>query len=84
VVAAEDMPRVPEEPSVPKSLGGLLPHLSEGVSSAEADESLSALAERAQETTDDINERADVAAQLMDDESDPLSTASAVAEDHEA
>lgn len=84
VVAAEDMPRVPEEPSVPKSLGGLLPHLSEGVSSAEADESLSALAERAQETTDDINERADVAAQLMDDESDPLSTASTVAEDHEA
>ena len=83
-VAAEDMPRVPEEPSVPKSLGGLLPHLSEGVSSAEADESLSALAERAQETTDDINERADVAAQLMDEESDPLSTASTVAEDHEA
>lgn len=84
VVAAEDMPRVPEEPSVPKSLGGLLPHLSEGVSSAEADESLSALAGRAQETTDDINERADVAAQLMDDESDPPSTASTVAEDHEA
>lgn len=68
VAAAEEMPRVPDEPSVPKSLGGLLPHLAEGATEATQDGGLGALAERALETTEDINERAEVAAQLLDDE----------------
>lgn len=68
VAAAEEMPRVPDEPSVPKSLGGLLPHLAEAATEATQDGGLGALAERALETTEDINERAEVAAQLLDDE----------------
>lgn len=70
VAAAEEMPRVPDEPSVPKSLGGLLPHMVEGVTEATDESGLGALAERALETTEDINERAEVAAQLLDDEAD--------------
>ena len=70
VAAAEEMPRVPDEPSVPKSLGGLLPHMVEGVTEATDEGGLGALAERALETTEDINERAEVAAQLLDDEPD--------------
>lgn len=70
VAAAEEMPRVPDEPSVPKSLGGLLPHMAEDVTEATEEGGLGALAERALETTEDINERAEVAAQLLDDEPD--------------
>ncbi|MEK9650618.1 MAG: chromosome segregation protein SMC [Poseidonia sp.] len=70
VAAAEEMPRVPDEPSVPKSLGGLVPHMAEGVMESTDESGLGALAERALETTEDINERAEVAAQLLDDEAD--------------
>jgi chromosome segregation protein len=70
VAAAEEMPRVPDEPAVPKSLGGLVPHMAEGVTEATEEGGLGALAERALETTEDINERAEVAAQLLDDEPD--------------
>ena len=60
----EGMPRVPEELDVPQSLGGLLPHLSP----TQNNESLGGLAERAAELTEDIEERAEVANQLIEEE----------------
>lgn len=71
VVAAEEMPRVPEELAVPKSLGGLLPHLSTEENDGEP-AGLGGLVERTQETSEDIDERAVVAAQVMDAEDEPL------------
>ena len=65
VAAAEDMPQVPDELPVPKSLGGLLPHLSSDEDS-DSEPRLEGLLERAQETTEDINERAEIASQLME------------------
>ena len=75
VLATEDMPRVPDELTVPQSLGGLLPHLS-----TPEEPALGGLFERTQEATDDINERAEVANQLMDDESADESTDEATIE----
>ena len=60
----EGMPRVPEELDVPQSLGGVLPHLSP----TQNNESLGGLAERAAELTEDIEERAEVANQLIEEE----------------
>ncbi len=71
VVAAEEMPRVPEELAVPKSLGGLLPHLSTEENDGDP-AGLGGLVERTQETSEDIDERAVVAAQVMDAEDEPL------------
>jgi hypothetical protein len=65
VAAAEDMPQVPDELPVPKSLGGLLPHLSSD-EDTDSEPRLEGLLERAQETTEDINERAEIASQLME------------------
>jgi chromosome segregation protein len=65
VAAAEDMPQVPEALAVPKSLGGLLPHLSSDEQAGE-ETPLEGLMERTQETTEDINERAEIATQLME------------------
>ncbi len=67
VAAAEDMPQVPDELDVPRSLGGLLPHLQSSEGELEAP-SLGNLMERTQETTEDINERAEVAAQVIEAE----------------
>jgi len=65
VAAAEDMPAVPDPLSVPKSLGGLLSHMHEEVGE---DASLGGLVERTQELTEDINERAEVASKIAEDE----------------
>ena len=65
VAAAEDMPRVPDEPSVPKSLGGLLPHL-EATEATEEQGGLDSLIERTQETSEDIEERSEVASQVLE------------------
>ena len=65
VAAAEDMPTVPDPLSVPKSLGGLLSHMHEEVGE---DASLGGLVERTQELTEDINERAEVASKIAEDE----------------
>jgi chromosome segregation protein len=70
VAAAEDMPRVPEEPGVPKSLGGLLPHL-EGAEATEEQGGLDSLIERTQETSEDIEERSEVAAQVLEIDEPP-------------
>ena len=69
VAAAEDMPQVPDELDVPRSLGGLLPHLQSSEGEQEAP-SLGNLMERTQETTEDINERAEVAAQVIEAEAE--------------
>jgi len=69
VAAAEDMPQVPDELDVPRSLGGLLPQLQSSENEEEAP-SLGNLMERTQETTEDINERAEVAAQVLEAEDD--------------
>ena len=68
VAAAEDMPEVPEPMAVPRSLGGLLPHMQANAPepSSEAEGSLGGLLERTTEMTEDINERADVAARVAD------------------
>ena len=68
VAAAEDLPEVPEPMAVPRSLGGLLPHMQVNAPepSSEAESSLGGLLERTTEMTEDINERADVAARVAD------------------
>ena len=68
VAAAEDMPEGPEPMAVPRSLGGLLPHMQANAPepSSEAEGSLGGLLERTTEMTEDINERADVAARVAD------------------
>ncbi|DAC47670.1 MAG TPA: chromosome segregation protein SMC [Candidatus Poseidoniales archaeon] len=65
VAAAEDMPTVPDPLSVPKSLGGLLSHMHED---AAAEAPLGGLMERTQELTEDINERAEVASKIAEEE----------------
>ena len=87
VAAAEDMPEVPEPMAVPRSLGGLLPHMQASVPepSSEAEGSLGGLLERTTEMTEDINERADVAARVADVEENEqgLSEVETVAESEE-
>ena len=65
VAAAEDMPTVPDPLATPKSLGGLLAHMHD---EAEEEASLGGLMERTQELTEDINERAEVAAKIAEEE----------------
>jgi chromosome segregation protein len=67
VAAAEDMPLVPDEIPVPKSLGGLVPHLATQTQEEDVQPQLGGLLERTLETTEDINERAEVASQLLED-----------------
>jgi chromosome segregation protein len=65
VTAAEDMPVVPDALEVPKSLGGLLAHMhDDGEKQALPESSMGGLMERTQEFTEDINERAQVAAKV--------------------
>lgn len=65
VAAAQDMPEVPEPVDVPKSLGGLLAHMRD---EAPSEASMGGLMERTQELTEDINERAEVAAKVAENE----------------
>ena len=62
--ASQDMPTVPEPFGAPKSLGGLLPHLAP----THNDGALAGLVERTAETNEDIEERAEVVAQLTSSE----------------
>ncbi len=88
VAAAEDMPVVPDAMAVPKSLGGLLMHMHDDGDEAPPQEStMGGLMERTQEFTEDITERAEVAAKVaqasenQDDE--PLNVAETSAESEE-
>jgi len=77
--AAADMPSVPDEPDVPQSLGGLLPHMT----SPDQDEepTISGLAERAAELSEDIAERSEVARKLLADEQESAEEQSVELED---
>ena len=77
VAAAEDMPTVPDPLSVPKSLGGLLSHMHQD---AAAEAPLGGLMERTQELTEDINERAEVASKIAEEENGQGSNAVEVPE----
>ena len=68
VILADEMPRVPGELPVPKSLGGLVPHLQESDEVEEA--ALDGLIERTAELSEDIAERADLVEQLNESDVD--------------
>ena len=69
VLLNENMPKVPDAPPVPKSLGGLLPHLY-AEQQEDSHDSMGRLIERTHDTTEDIEERQHVAHALLheDDE----------------
>jgi chromosome segregation protein len=62
--AVEGMPLVPGEPEVPQSLGGLVPHMAAAPAPA-VEPTMSGLAERAAELTEDIAERSEVAHKIL-------------------
>ena len=62
-VIAENMPEVPEALPVPKSLGGLLKHMAED--ETEPSDGFSAIVERAEELTEDINERREIVSEIL-------------------
>ena len=65
-----DMPEVPEPLPAPKILGGLLKHINDQESEAEeeSENAFASLAERAEELTEDIQERQDIVSQLLEDD----------------
>ena len=63
-VIAEEMPEVPEALPAPKSLGGLLKHIDEDEEESE-DTGFSALSERADELSEDIEERQQIVSELL-------------------
>ena len=66
-VIAEEMPEVPDALPAPKSLGGLLDHIEEE-SEVSEETGFSALTERADELTEDIEERKKIVSELLDDQ----------------
>ena len=64
-----DMPEVPEPLQPPKSLGGLLRHI-DNDSDEEESTGLTALAERAEDLAEDIQERQSIVNQLLDEETE--------------
>ncbi|MDG1553168.1 MAG: chromosome segregation protein SMC [Candidatus Poseidonia sp.] len=67
--AVEGMPLVPDEPEVPQSLGGLVPHMSPAPAPV-VEPTMSGLAERAAELTEDIAERSEVAHKILAEDAD--------------
>ena len=65
-VIAGEMPEVPDALPAPKSLGGLLDHIGDEVQSAES--GFEALSERAEELTDEIEERQKIVSELLAEE----------------
>ncbi len=63
-----EMPEVPEPLPAPKSLGGLLKHIDDGEDENET--GFSSLAERAEELSEDIQERQNIVAALLNEELD--------------
>ncbi len=63
------MPLVPDEPEVPQSLGGLVPHMSPAPAPV-VEPTMSGLAERAAELTEDIAERSEVAHKILAEDAD--------------
>ena len=71
-VMESEMPEVPEPLSAPKSLGGLLKHIDSDEEGPEQDSetesSFTSLAERAEELTEDIQERQEVASKIIEEQ----------------
>ena len=65
-ITLDEMPGVPEPLPAPKSLGGLTKHITEE-DSPESTSGFEALADRAEELTEDIEERAKVANAVLED-----------------
>ena len=66
-----EMPEVPEPLPAPKSLGGLLKHIDNVDDDSEENETgFSSLAERAEELSEDIQERQNIVAALLNEEVD--------------
>lgn len=65
-VIAGEMPEVPDALPAPKSLGGLLNHIEDEDESVES--GFGALAERAEELTEDIQERQQIVSELLTEE----------------
>ena len=65
-VIAGEMPEVPDALPAPKSLGGLLNHIEDEEESVES--GFGALAERAEELTEDIQERQQIVSELLTEE----------------
>ena len=66
-VIADEMPEVPESLPAPKSLGGLLNHISDD---EEPESGFEALTERAEELTEEIEERQKIVSELLADDSE--------------
>jgi len=69
-IVAEDMPTVPEALPAPKSLGGLLNHIEDSEDSELEDSGFANLAERADEVSEDIEERQKIVAELLEEEAE--------------
>lgn len=65
-IIAHEMPEVPDALPAPKSLGGLLKHIEDDDSSSES--GFEALTERADELTEEIQERQKIVSELLADE----------------
>ena len=65
-IIAHEMPEVPDALPAPKSLGGLLNHIEED----ESENGFEALTERAEELTEEIEERQKIVSELLADETD--------------
>ena len=65
-VIAHEMPEVPDALPAPKSLGGLLNHIEED----ESENGFEALTERAEELTEEIEERQKIVSELLADETE--------------
>ena len=66
-IIADEMPEVPEALPAPKSLGGLLNHMSD---EEEPESGFEALAERAEELTEEIEERQKIVSELLAEDSE--------------
>ncbi len=71
-IVAEDMPTVPEALPAPKSLGGLLNHIEDSEDSELEDSGFANLAERADEVSEDIEERQKIVAELLEEEAEEV------------
>ena len=69
-IIAEEMPEVPDALPAPKSLGGLIKHISDEVESEET--GFEALTERAEELSEEIEERQSIVSELLAQDGESL------------
>ncbi|MDP6869196.1 MAG: chromosome segregation protein SMC [Candidatus Poseidoniaceae archaeon] len=66
-ISDENMPEVPEPLEAPKSLGGLLQHLDEEHEESSDESSFSAIADRAEDLSEEIAERQAIVSELLEE-----------------